>query len=294
MRALPLLVALTCLMVPALAQTPVRAGDMDKLVLSAGAEAAKWNVAEATMAPATEPTLDGTEVHHFHIDVDHHAGEAAYPIGWPRTNLPLTEPWQRDWSGYDFFRFSVYAQTSAEKLPTTPLGMLLHIPDRANQFNMNLLELVKDQWVEVTVPISRIARHEDVRLIQFFISESNYADGDVLDFYISDLCLLRYATPHLSEVAVKPSVAYADALYVVVGLRALGIAEGQTARATVGLLDGERQVATTQTEVGRGPAELPLNLRAHDLAPGTYTVRIALDGGEPQDYRLRVVPSPWE
>ena len=126
-------------------------------------------------------------MHHFHIDVDHHAGEKAYPIGWPRTNFPFTQPWQRDWSGYDFLEFWVYSETSRETLPAIPLGMLLHTPDRAHQFNRELRELRKGEWVQIRIPISRLGSHQDVRLIQFFISESNYADHAVLDLYISDI-----------------------------------------------------------------------------------------------------------
>lgn len=294
MRATSMLVLLLFSLLPAIAQTPVRDGDMERLVLSAGSGAASWSMAEATMGPAQEPTRDGNAVHHLHIDVDHNAGEKAYPIGWPRTNLPFTEPWQRDWSGYDFLEFWVYSETSREALPAIPLGMLLHTPDRAHQFSLELRELRKGEWVQVRIPISRIGSHQDVRLIQFFISESNYADRDVLDFYISDISLLRFAEPHLSDVAVKPAVAYSDAAYLRVTFQALGVAEGATGPASVSVADGERELVSVKQDVKRGPGELLLDLRGRGMKPGRYTVRVSLGDAEPQERVLRLVPSPWE
>lgn len=277
----------------ALAQEIVREGNMEKLVIASGEDAGAWGCAEATMTSTTERTKTGTAVLHFHIDVDHHAGEKAYPIGWPRTNRPFSEDWQRDWSAFDFVRLWVHADTSREKLPSSPVGLILYTPDKARAYHRALSEVRKGEWVKIEVPISRIPRHENVTRVQFFVSESNYKDHDVVDFYIDDICLLRYAEPHLSEVALRPSVAFADAASFVVTFRASGIPKDKKVQATASLVAEGQDLLHVRQEVVRGANELALNLRGSKVPAGYYKVRVALEGGDAQELDLRVVDSPW-
>jgi len=287
-----MLLAALALCCCAFAQDLVREGNMEKLVIASGADAEAWGVAEATMTSTAERAKTGQAALQFHIDVNHHAGEKAYPVGWPRTNRPFDEEWQRDWSDYDFLRLWIYADTSREKLPSAPLGLILYTPDKASAYHRSLTEVQKGEWVEIVIPVSKIARHENVTRVQFFISESSYTDHDVVDFYVDDMCLLRYAEPHLSQVVLQPSVVYADTGRLAVSFRASGIPQGERVRAKATVVGDGRKLVSAETLVGRGPGELVMGL-AGRAAEGRYKVLVDLAGGTAQEFDLRVIESPW-
>lgn len=291
---MPLAVLLTCLCAwSAAAQEVIREGDMERLVIASGADPAAWHSAEATMTASAEHTRDSPAALLFHVDVDHFAGEVQYPIGWPRTNMALREPWQRDWSGFDLLRISIYTETSREALPAAPMGVNLYTPDRASAYPRTLTELRKDEWVTIEIPLSQIARHENVTSIQLFISESNYHHGDVLDFYIDDISLWRHAVPTVTELVVQPAVIFADAGHVVVSFHAAGISPEGEAEARATLVADGTALLTTRRHVSRGPALLALALEGGALPEGDYTVRVQLADGAPRERPLRVVASPW-
>lgn len=266
---------------------------MEKLVIASGADAAAWAAAEATMTSTAERTKTGEAALRFHIDVDHHAGEKAYPIGWPRVNRPFNEDWQRDWSGFDFVRFWILVDTSREKLPSPPAGLILYTPDKSRAYHKALSELRKGEWVKIEIPISKIARHENVTRIQIFISESSYKDHDVVDFFVDDICLLRYAEPHLSDVALRPSIAFAGNPSIIVGFRATGILADAPVEARVLISRDGRRYSSTVKSVRRGANEVVCDIGAAEMSAGEYEVRVQLQGAEDCVLPLRLVESPW-
>lgn len=274
------------------AQETVREGDMEKLVLAAGTHPEVWSVAEATMASSPEMKKTGEASLHFHIDVDYFAGEVKYPIGWPRASVPLDQPWQQDWSAFDTLRLWVHADTSRDALPSTPLGMIIYTPDKAHAFNYNMGELRKGEWVNIEVPLTRIANHDTVTRIQFAISESNYRHGDVLDFHIDDICLLRYAEPHLSDCRVLPRVGYSDLRTVKLAFRALGIPGDRETPATISLRSGGDELASLKVGVSRGTNTVPFELR-EGLSDGLYEIVVQVGTAPPAAVQIRLVSSPW-
>ncbi|HCU36132.1 MAG TPA: hypothetical protein DGT21_12000 [Armatimonadetes bacterium] len=274
------------------AQEPVREGEMEKLVLAAGARPEVWSVAEATMASSPEMRKTGEASLHFHIDVDYFAGEAKYPIGWPRASVPFDQPWQQDWSAFDTLRLWVHSDTSRDALPSTPLGMIIYTPDKAHSFNYNMGELRKGEWVRIEIPLTRIANHDQVTRIQFAISESDYRHGDVLDFHIDDICLLRYAEPHLSDCRALPRVGYSDLRTVKVAFRALGIPGDGETPATLSLKSGGDQLASLQVGVSRGTNTVPFELR-EGLSDGVYEIVVQVGTAPPAAVQIRLVSSPW-
>ncbi len=291
----PIVVACFALSVNlAFCQTPAREGEMEKLIILGGDDVAAWHPAEATLETQTEITRIGDSALHFHIDVNHETGEPKYPIGWPRMNGTFAAAWQQDWSDWDYLRLYIYTDTSRESLPSTPLSMNLYVPDRAHTFSRTLSELRKGEWVEFLYPLSQIPRHNEATGIQFAISESNYKHGDVLDFYIDDICLLRYGEPHISELTVRPSVSYAGGRYLLVCFRALGVAGDAEAAALVRVLDGQSEAVRQECMATRGSNEVPIFLGENGLAPGTYTVQVTLGEGVSAEHAIRVVESPWE
>ncbi len=266
---------------------------MEALMIADGESAEGWNVAEATMTPSDTHAREGKALN-FHIDVDHTAGEPAYPIGWPRTNRSIPED-QRDWSQWDFLDFWLYADTSRDKLPSTPLGLILRCPDRAGSWSRTLSEATKGEWVHFRFPLADIPNISNCTAIQFFISEYNYGDKDVVDFFIDDLELLRYAEPTVVSLRPLQGLVYADAGALRVQVDVSGMKEGKRRLISLHLKRGGEEAATSVTEVTQGRQTLLLTWAADRLEVGDHTLEAGIEGGSvTKTASVRVVASPWE
>ena len=266
---------------------------MEALTIADGESAEGWNVAEATMTPSDTHAREGNALN-LHIDVDHTAGEPAYPIGWPRTNLPIPED-QRDWSQWDFLDFWLYADTSRDKLPSTPLGLILRCPDRANSWHRTLSQATKGEWVHFRFPLAGIPNISNCTAIQFFISESNYKHGDVVDFYVDELALLRYAEPAIVSLRPLQGLVYGDAGSLRVEVDISGMKEAERRLIHLHLKRGTEEAATSVTEVTQGRQTLLLTWAGDRLEVGDHTLEADIEGGAvTKTASVRVVPSPWE
>ena len=274
----------------ALAAGGQEAPRMDRVSIEDGSGAARWGPAEATVEESAEfAGADGKSLH-FHIDVDHTQGEPNYPIGWPRMAMKPPEELQ-DWSRFDFLKLVIHAETSRDSLPPTPLGFTAHTPDKANSYNRNLAELKKGETTAIAIPLSQIPRHNLVPHIQFFISEANYRHGDVLDFYIDDVALTRYAAPTLSDFVPLQSIAFSDATSLGARFRLLGVEDGKTANVKACLRQGGAAVAEGQWELSRGEHEQWLPLKEPPKA-GEAALELSL-GESRQTAKVRIVASPF-
>ena len=276
------------------AETILRDGAMEKISLVSTSDAKAWAPAECSAEPSTARVKVGASSWRWHVDVDHFAGEAKYPIGWPRIGHAVASGPLRDWSEWDFLHFWVYVETSRDALPKDPAGLGLHTPDRAGAYNRALTELKKDRWVEINLPISQIPRHHDVRNIQFHIAESNYKHGDRLDVYLNDLALVRYAEPTLFDLAPENAVLFSDAGRLPVRFQLLGVKPEERVNVTCEFRRDGRRAARVSTSAGRGPQRVVLNLGPQSLPPGNYELHASI-AGKPQatTASVRVVDSPW-
>lgn len=283
------LLALSLLASAALAAEPA----MEKRVLFDATSAKTWSPAECTIAASDVRTREGRPALHWHVTVDHYAGEAKYPIGWPRISNPVREPAARDWSGWDYLEIWVYADTSRAALPREAVGMAVYAPDKASAFNRPLSELAKGRWTQVRIPLTQIPRHSDVRMFQFHISESRYQHKDTLDVYVDEIVLLRYARPTLLEFAAEEAIAFADARQLTVRFNAVGVKAGDSADVTCELRQGDKALAATTAKVMRGPQRLVLDLAKARLPAGEYQIVARIAGGDEAKTSLRLVESPW-
>jgi len=264
---------------------------MEALVLADGDSGSEWTPAEATMEPDDARARDGRAMH-LHIDVDYTTGEPAYPIGWPRTYLNMPED-GRDWTGWDFIDFWMYADTSRESFPGTPLGLIIRCPDRNSQWQTNLSDLRKGEWVHFRFPLSQLPDITNVAAVQLFISESNYQHGDVLDFWVDDLRLLRYAEPTIIRLQPLNEVMYRDAGVLRVAVELTGLAAGETAQVEVGLQADGTVIQQVAAPLAAGITTIPLPLT--DAAPGTYEAWARVAGTDRTvTEAVRAVSSPWE
>jgi hypothetical protein len=268
---------------------------MEKRALFGPESAPKWSPAESTVETSTAHTRSGQPALHWHVAVDHFAGEAKYPIGWPRISYAWRDAAERDWSGWDYLQLWVYTETTRAALPREPVGMTLHTPDKAGAYSRPLNELKKGEWVQIRIPLTGIPRHHDVRLVQFHISESNYRHQDQLDFYFDDAALLRYVRPTLLDFAAECAVIYADTKQMPVQFNLTGVKPGDKAEVVCELRRGGKVVAQTTVKAARGPQRLVLTLEGATPAPGEYELLARVEGGtEAAPARVRLVESPWK
>jgi hypothetical protein len=276
------------LLVPALCQQS--APKMETVFLEDGTGAAKWNVAEATATASDQHGLAGKPSLRFHVDVNHETGEKAYPIGWPRINRPVPEG-QRDWSGFDFLELVIYSETSRDALPKAPLGFILHTPDRAQEYHRVLSEVRKGETARIVIPLSEIPRHEDVTLMQFYLSESNYRHLDTVDFLIAEVALTRYAEPTVSDAQTVQAIAYDDVTHLGARFRLLGLPAGQKTPVRCRVRQGEKVLGDMLAQLDRGEHELWAKLTSRPT-PGEGVVEVLL--GKPVTAgKVRFVASPF-
>ncbi|MBM3858501.1 MAG: hypothetical protein FJ395_02495 [Verrucomicrobia bacterium] len=262
---------------------------MEKQLLFGGATTKGWSPAESTVEVSAARVKVNPTALHWHVTVDYHAGEAKYPIGWPRFGRAIPEGAIRDWSGWDFLHLWVYTTSSRPALPREPVGLGLHVPDRANAYSLRLKELKLNEWVEIKIPIAKIPRPNDVRHIQFHISESDYKHHDKLDLFIDDLALLRYARPTILDFAAEQTVIFADAPAIAARFQLSGVKPGDTVPITCELRRAGKVMACSTAQATRGPQRISLT-PGKKLAPGNYELTAL--GGE-ATVRVRVVESPW-
>lgn len=207
--------------------------------------------------------------------VDHTKGEKSYPVGWPRTALDLAKRKLTDWSVYDAFECWIYAETSREKLPGSPLGVNFQHSGRKQSSSFPLNTVRKKEWVKIVVPIVQIKSPSDVQRVQFNISESNYRHGDQVDFYISQPALTRYVDPAVSELAVRRQVLFGAERVVEAEFRLAGHKdlERTTVECSVGQ-DGAAPAARTTVKAARsGEAAVTIST---PLRPGPHWFRLDL------------------
>jgi len=279
----------------ALGGEPGVEGKLEILHLDGLADPARWGPAECAVKASETLRAEGRPTLHFHIPVDHHGGEKNYPIGWPRMYLELKKPDETSWAEFERFEFLIHAAMSRRAPPRKVLNLQIHCPDKQNALHRNLEEIRLGQWVRVSLPIRSINGVEQVARLGFNISESDYRDGDVLDFCIGGFRLARAAEFGLASLRVTAPVVYRDRPRLSVEVEAVG-PPGEVARGLpLAVYRDKRLVHRETLPVRRGVQTLGLTLGKAKLEVGRYTL-VAFDEAPEQRVEavFRVVESPWE
>ena len=270
-------------------------GPLEKRALFTPEEVKEWPGEECTTDASTAHVKDAANSLHWHVPVDYTAGEKKYPVGWPRFGRALKAGPQRDWSDWDYVHGWIFVETSRASLPREPAGIGINAAGDHADYHRALTELKQGAWAELLIPVSQLARPDDVRRLQFHISESNYDHGDTIDFYISDLALLRYAQPALLEFSPDSTVMYADATHLSVQARLAGVKPGDTCALRCERRRAQQVVASLATQAVRGAQRLTLDLGRTALLPGDYELRATVAANpKPVTAKLRLVESPWK
>ena len=264
------------------------------LPLDGLADPARWQPSECSLSVAADNRAAGQPTLHLQIPVDYHAGEAKYPIGWPRLYCALRSGVERSWADYDRFEFMILAKASRETLPRSPLNLQVHCPQRPDSTDVNLTQIKLNEWVLVSLPTAEIRQVDRVAQLGFNISESNYQDKDLLDFYIGAFRLVRSVECRVERLTVKAPAIFADRATVLVEL----VVAGPPARVSRGvpftLRGGERVLRLETLPVRRGAQTLAVEVTELRLAPGEYSLTaFDADPQRRQSATFKVVESPW-
>ena len=270
-------------------------GKREVLPLDPWASPAGWGRAECSVRAAKKRLANGRPTLHMHVPIDHFAGEKRYPIGWPRIGMNMKLPWEKDWTGFEHFEFMVYTETSRDKLPKTPVTLILYCPTRHRAWHRSLHELRKGQWVKFSLPIARMRYVEGVARMQFSISESNYKHGDQVHFYIGGFRFVRSTECRLADLAIRNPALFQGQPTLGVEIEVEGVPKSISRAVPFTIRRGETVVRQESLPVHRGRYTLPIDISELKLAPGAYTLEaFAEDAGRRRSGTFRVVASPWK
>ena len=132
---------------------------------------------------------EGGNALHLHVEIDHRnaeeVGKVKYPLGWP--SVRKTYPQSIDLSGYDFLEFDVYFESHNGVDPDFALNATFSDSQKKAIYRATLIDLRHGKWAHEKLCIRDIPNASDFQWASFWLSESTYADGAVIDFFIDNL-----------------------------------------------------------------------------------------------------------
>jgi hypothetical protein len=260
----------------------------EALPLLDAASYAQWQAEEATFTPGATA---GQPAWSFHIKVDWSTGEPNYPIGWPRV---ARHPQGKlaDWRGWEQIRYRVYAAGDRGVLPDNALALVVGTGEKGISWEQNADGLRPGEWREYAYDLSAVPLRERVRYVEFAIAESEYHDGESLDFWIDSLELVRYTRPTLMDLSLESHTLFADQKTFAFTVQLFGVRAGQTVPVQVSLQRTGKTVATQQVRAGEGLTPLALSI-PRTVPPGAYQIVVRL-GDQTLRGELTLVSSPWQ
>lgn len=251
---------------------------------------------ETTISANDQHSRIGKRSLRFGNIVDHTTGEKNYPVGWPRTGKDLRKTGPTDWSVYDFFECWIYAETSRETLPKTPLGVGFYHSGHRSSTHVRLNEVKANAWTKIVIPMADLTDAADVQRVQFNISEADYKHKDRVEFFIDDMVLTRYVHPIVGDFRLERNLLYTNdgrvkAAYELAGYRRQ---EGVEMELTIGR--AAERLATVRRSVSP-LREIGLSLDKA-LTAGSYWAKLrvcctATDDVHEREQHFRVIEGPF-
>ncbi|MGC9319281.1 MAG: DUF4091 domain-containing protein, partial [Armatimonadota bacterium] len=152
-----------------------------------------------------EHTVEGEQALHIHVEIDHQDVEfvegQSYPMGWPSVDGSYDPP--IDLSQYDFLEFDVYFESADGEDPDFALNVTTYDDQEDTIYRATLIDLRHGQWAHEKLCIRDLERAKTFGGVHYWLSESTYDHGDVIDFWIDNLRATRaedYQPPGPSPV----------------------------------------------------------------------------------------------
>ncbi len=127
---------------------------------------------------------------HLHVEIDHknaeEIGKVKYPMGWP--SVKKEYPKAIDLSGYDFIEFDVFFKSRRGVDPDFGLNATFKDKEQKHTiYRAVLIDLRDGKWAHEKLCIRGVPAAKRFGWVSFWLSESSYDDGSVIDFYIDNL-----------------------------------------------------------------------------------------------------------
>jgi hypothetical protein len=285
MKSIPHIVGMLLLVVgPASSGGP----PLEEALLFSPHSPGAWAPSESKI---TSGNSGGEPVLEWAVVVDHKAGEADYPIGWPRIVAEVDS--LRDWSAWDYVEFRARTTASRTSLPSEPAGLILFDTDGDRILTRPLTELRLNEWVSFRLLTASLLSAGAVGRMQFYIAERNYSHGDRLHFAIDRISLSRHTAPALVDVLPSAHVVFSDIGHISLQIRLSGLKDAGSTNIVCEVVRENGVVASMVRSVSNGLSTLVLPL-PQGLSPGACTLRTRVEESEDlSESPLHVVASPW-
>ena len=231
------------------------------------------------------------------FEVDHHDGEKAYPIGWPRAHLN-PGGWERNWRDWDRLEFMALARTSRAELPASALTLEVGEAKPTHPSTLAFPEL--DKWVPVAISVADVFATSPtlkggIPRLRFVVSESNYEHEDVVEFHIGGFRLTRSLACEVTALSAATPVIYAGQPYIKLDLTVVGPPADVKRGVPFTIRRGTRVVRQEMLPLGRGKQRFECDVSELALTPGDYELSVfAADKARRRSVPLRVVEEPWK
>ncbi len=126
-----------------------------------------WYAVESELRPSPASGAD-PEGLLWTVRVDHFGGEEGHLIGWPRVGCELLAA-LRDWTPWERFAVRIRVSGRGRPSPRQPLGLGIAAPDRSRTHMVRPVVTSAGEWVEISIPLERLADPSNVRRVQFHI-----------------------------------------------------------------------------------------------------------------------------
>lgn len=280
--------ACVCLGLPLLA---LAADPVEYRYLDGFSDPKRWSPAECELS--TSPRAAGEHpALQMHIPVDFHAGEKAYPIGWPRMYLSL-KPDEQGWQDFDRFEFQLFTESSRASLPKRPL--IFHLYNAQGQSKLITLDQAAvGKSAAFAINVSDLGLSGPVVRLGVNINESDYADKDVLDFHFGGFRLARSTVVRVTELKAAAPAVFSDSRVLPVEVVIEGPSDKLAAGVPFQLRQGDRVAFAKTLPVARGRQTLYLPLAGAGVAPGAYTLAACPDDPAlKKETAVTITSAPW-
>jgi hypothetical protein len=243
---------------------------------------AKINISDAK-------SISGNKCMKLDINVDHDTdggGEkGAYPIGWPRIRAHFKKN-EIDLTKYEFLNFYVMIDSDRDEVAddSTPAYWTFssHVKGSRLPSPRILGQVPQRVWLPVMIPLNSIIDRnaslepwKSIEGMQFGISESNYANGTKLTFYIDDISLISFKTPVIEKIQAPSTILLpAKSLYCKISVLGASFIKKGDYKIQVQLIDKAEKIAAKTSSELKGCAAIEMKLKK--LLPGKYVLKGAI------------------
>jgi len=271
----------------------VQTGNIETKDLGDGFTSWSSGTKEGTVHVTEEAGRQGQKGLRWHVRVDHETdgGEGGnYPVGWPRISRTFGSG-ELDMSRYDYLSFVVRVDSDRDEVAddSTPLGFVLTSHKTTRQFFSTQRDLRDRQqtWIPIRLSIKNLMESvglgsdpwSDIARVQFYVSEGDFAHGTNLTFDISEVKLLRFKSPVISQIIVPEYLTLPNARlpisYDVMGT--VSVKPGSH-RVLASLTTTEGQPVAQQEQDLAGQRVVVLNTSS--IFPGSYQLHLRVTNAE--------------